>query len=143
MDLARQRNPGLGPFRKMNPDTLLYRQIHPSWVKVGRTTSQAFRPTPKDHNRLSVYDGDQITAEAAWNHYTLKLPSDGVMAVTLAECQQQQLTAIADPLQDFPAHALIDFTELTGNEARRVARQLNRAANARGWQFGPVAHPYA
>ncbi len=127
----------------MNPDTPLYRQIHPSWVKEGRTTSQAFRPTPKDHNRLSVYDGDQITAEAAWNHYTLKLPSDGVMAVTLAECQQQQLTAIPDPLPDFSEHVLIDFAGLSGNQARHVARQLTRAANTRGWQFRPVAHPYA
>ena len=122
----------------MNPGTLLYQQIHPSWVMEGRSTSQAFRPTPKDRNRLSVYDGDQITAEAAWRHYTLELPSAGVMAVTVAECQWQQLAAIPDPLPDSPQHALIDFTGLTGNEARHAARQLNRAANARGWQFGPV-----
>ena len=121
----------------MKPDTLLYRQIHPSWVQEGRTTSQAFRPTPKDHNRLSVYDGDQITAEAAWNHYTLKWPSVGVMAVTVAECQKQQLAVISDPLPDFSEHALIDFTGLTMNQARRTARQLTRAANTRGWQFSP------
>lgn len=122
----------------MKPDTLLYRQIHLSWVQEGRTTSQAFRPTPKDDYRLSVYDGDQITAEAAWNHYTLKFPSVGVMAVTVAECQKQQIAAISDPLPDFSEHALIDFTGLTMNQARRTARQLTRAANARGWQFRPT-----
>ena len=121
----------------MNANTLLYRQIHPTWVQEGRATSQAFRPTPKDDYRLSVYDGDQITAEAAWNHYTLKLPSVGVMAVTVAECQRQQLAAISDPLPGFSEHALIDFTGLTANQARRTARQLTRIANARGWQFRP------
>ena len=119
----------------MNPNTLLYRQIHPSWVQEGRATSQAFRPTPKDDNRLSVYDGDQITAEAAWKHYTLKLPSVGVMAVTVAECEKRQLAVIPDPLPDFSEHALIDFTGLTANQTRRTAQQLTAAANARGWQF--------
>lgn len=126
----------------MKPNTLLYRQIHPSWVQEGRTTSQAFRPTPKDDYRLSVYDGDQITAEAAWEHYTLKLPSVGVMAVTAAECQRQQLAVIPDPLPDFSEYALIDFTSLTVNQVRRTARQLTGAANARGWQYRPTLGNY-
>lgn len=123
----------------MTPDTLLYRQIHPSWLKEGRATSQAFRPTPKDDNHLSVYDGDQIGAAAAWRHYTLTLmlTSAGVVAVTLNECRQQQLTVVPDPLPDFAEHTLIDFSSRSANQARHVARQLARAANARGWQFQP------
>ena len=127
----------------MTPDTPLYRQIHPSWVEEGRNASQAFRPTPNDQQRLSVYDGDQITAEAAWKRHTLEFLSAGVMAVTVAECHQLQLAAIPDPLPDFPQNALIDFTGLAGRENRRVAQQLNRVANTRGWQFGPIASPYA
>ena len=57
----------------MNDTTLLYRQIHPSFVQDGRVTSQAFRPTPKDQNQLSVYDGDLIGPPAAFEHYTEKL----------------------------------------------------------------------
>lgn len=49
----------------MTPQTQLLRQIHPNFVQAGRVTSQAFRPTPKDENHLSVYDGDQIQPEAA------------------------------------------------------------------------------
>ena len=54
----------------MTGDTLLLRQIHPSFVQDGRVTSQAFRPTPKDDAQLSAYDGDQITPVAAWLNYT-------------------------------------------------------------------------
>ena len=42
----------------MTPDTLLLRQIHPSFMQYGRVTSLAFRPTPKDEGFLSVGDGD-------------------------------------------------------------------------------------
>jgi len=52
----------------MNSGTLLHRQVNPSWVQQGRVTSQVFKPTPKDNHRLSVYDGDQVTALQAWLH---------------------------------------------------------------------------
>jgi hypothetical protein len=67
----------------MTGTTLLLRQVHPSFVQAGRVTSQAFRPTPKDESLLSVYDGDQITAENSWSHFTSQnnCRSVGVMAV--------------------------------------------------------------
>jgi len=49
------------------------RQIHPGFVQDGRPSSQAFRPTPKDEQKLSVYDGDQITPANAFEHYTQAL----------------------------------------------------------------------
>lgn len=33
---------------------LLHRQVHPNWIRDGRITSQAFRPTKKDDNKLSI-----------------------------------------------------------------------------------------
>ncbi len=53
----------------MTEKTLLLRQIHPLFIQEGRVTSQAFRPTPKDQKKLSVYDGDLITAERSWVHF--------------------------------------------------------------------------
>ena len=65
----------------MNSDTLLYRQVHPSWIEDDFPTSQAFTPTPKDELRLSVYDGDEISAASSWEHYTGQgLLSSGVVA---------------------------------------------------------------
>ena len=123
----------------MNPATLLYRQVHPSWIRDDRVASLAFQPTPKDNGRLSVYDGDQISAADAWRHYTgaLGLRSDGIVAVTLAECVGLQLDVVADPLPAFPEHTLIDFAGLSGNQIRRVAQHLRAAAGARGWLFRP------
>lgn len=53
----------------MTHETLLHRQVHPSWIQEGRVTSQAFKPTPKDEGMLSVYDGDVSGPEESWRHH--------------------------------------------------------------------------
>lgn len=122
----------------MNNDTRLLRQVHQSFIRHGRITSQVFKPTPKDNKQLSVYDGDQITPENAWIHYTvqLSLPSIGVVAVTFAECINQGLRIIPDP-SAFPEHVLIDFTGLTNKQIKDVAKRLRSKAIARGWLYRP------
>ncbi len=119
----------------MTGQTLLFRQVNPSWVHDGRITSQVFRPTPKDEKHLSVYDGDLITAEQAWTHFTLILghSSTGVMAVSVEECRNQSLPAIPDPGL-FPEHAFIDFSQSSEGEIRKKAKYLRAAAESRGWQ---------
>ena len=42
----------------MTDETLLLRQVHPSFLQDGVVSSQVFRPTPKDECKLSAYDGD-------------------------------------------------------------------------------------
>ena len=119
----------------MNGSTLLLRQIHPSFVKLGRVTSQAFRPTPKDEHKLSVYDGDLITPAAAWQHYRARnLESVGVLAVTVAECQNENLQVHSSP-ELFLEHAEIDFIGLSSNACERTGKKLKGAAEARGWLF--------
>ncbi|WP_145459557.1 hypothetical protein [Gimesia panareensis] len=120
----------------MKDDTLLHRQVHPSWVQDGRITSQVFRPTPKDEKRLSVYDGDQISAENAWKHFTeeLKHRSIGVMAVTLNECSQQELLVTPDK-EPFPEHVVINFSNFSDSQIVKKSKRLKVAAEARDWQF--------
>lgn len=120
----------------MTPATLLLRQVNPSWVRKGRITSQAFRPTLKDNGQLSVYDGDQITPQQAHTHYTrlLELNSVGIMAVTVAECEQQDLPVAPDP-RPFPEHVLVDFRAFSNSDIRTKAKHLAQAAILRGWQF--------
>jgi hypothetical protein len=116
--------------------TLLLRQIHPSFVQAGRVTSQAFRPTPKDESLLSVYDGDQITAEHSWLHFTSQrdCKSVGVMAVTVDECAAESLPTRPDP-KPFPEHAVIDFTGLANNQCEKKSKKLRLNAEARGWLY--------
>ena len=123
----------------MNDETLLLRQVNPAWVQEGHITSQAFRPTPKDKKQLSVYDGNLITAENAWRHFTHTLghSSIGVMAVTVSECEGQELTVRPDP-EPFPEHAVIDFGEFAENQIKTKAKHLKVAAELRGWLFNPT-----
>ena len=128
----------------MNSDTLLYRMVSPSFMKDGLVISPAFKPTRKDNGRLSVYDGDQISAREAYEHYTSPPPglgqrAVGALAITVAECESLNLAVSSDPLPGFPEHAAIDFTGLSGNRSKLTAGELNDFANARGWQYRPSA----
>lgn len=116
-------------------DRLLYRQIHPKSIQAGVVTSQAFNPMKR--TRLSVYDGSMIDAELAWMHFTESgNKSVGVMAVTEAECESQNLTVISDP-QPYREHAVIDFDNLTRSAIKRIAGILAVKANKRGWCYHP------
>jgi hypothetical protein len=114
----------------------LLRQIHPTFVQNGRPTSQAFRPTPKDENQLSVYNGAMITAATAWHYHTetLNLESTGVMGLKHAECAEQQLSVIEDGVP-IPAHCYIDFSGVSKHDAERKSKRLAAFAKERGWLF--------
>jgi hypothetical protein len=117
-------------------NTLLLRQIHPKFVQEGRVTSQAFKPTPKDKERLSVYDGDLIEPEPAWQHYTrtLGFESAGVLAVTCQECGEAKLPVGPDP-EPFPEHVAIDFRGLSRGAVEKAAKKLRDKAERRGWLY--------
>jgi len=118
----------------MTETTLLLRQINPSFVQQGRVTSQAFRPTPKDQQKLSVYDGDLISAPDSWAHFTQiqHLQSIGVLGVTVQECRNEELVVRSSP-EHFAEHAEIDFLEFTPNQCEKKGKRLRSAAEARGW----------
>ncbi len=120
----------------MNLQTVLHRQVHPSWVQENQVTSQVFRPTPKDQKQLSVYDGDQISPEDAWVHFSqvLQCESAGVVSVTVQECTSQGLEVHPDPAT-FPEHALIDYSPFKESAIKRIAKRLKAYADQRGWQF--------
>lgn len=114
--------------------TLLLRQINPSWLRNGRPTSQAFKPTRKDGKQLSFYDGEMVTPEESWQHYTKELgyASEGTMGITVDECDG---LAVKRKPEDFPAHMVIDFSENSGSEIRTAARLLATRARKRGWLY--------
>jgi hypothetical protein len=124
-------------------ETLLLRQIHLIFIQNDRVTSQAFRPTPKDHGELSVYDGDMILAEESWKHHTgLGLESEGELAVTVRECEAESLPVCPSP-HIFPDHAHLDFNGpgLTKSDIRAKPKRLFGVALERGWQYQVNAHP--
>jgi hypothetical protein len=119
-------------------DTLLLRQIHPAFNQNGEVTSQAFRPSAEHGWRLSVYDGDQITPEAAWTHFTTvqQKHSSGVMSVTVKQCAELDLPVKPSP-EVFKEHCDIDFSAHNPKTVERKSKLLRDKATARGWQFRP------
>ncbi len=118
----------------MNDQTLLLRQVHRNFLPEGELSSQAFFPFPKDHGQLSVHDGDRISAEASYHHYTVDLgySSAGVWGVNCAEVANTSLTSHPDPITNSPAHAYIDFGQRVDKESRKLAKKLKAFAVARG-----------
>ncbi|MDY0227447.1 MAG: hypothetical protein RBR38_11550 [Desulfomicrobium apsheronum] len=120
----------------MNNKTILYRQIHPKFIQNGRVTSQAFRPTPKDENKLSVYDGDMIKPYDSFLHYTaeLNLSSQGVMGIATVECESCGLTVTPDP-EEFQEHVLIDYSSFSNGRTTQISKELRNYAESRDWLF--------
>ena len=119
----------------MTNDTHLLRQVHPKWYVKGELTPDAFGPSREQNYELSVYDGDQISAENSYSHYRSNGRSTvGVVAVTAAEATRQALAVRAAPQPKWPHHAVIDYKAAPDKAARRAAaRKLTVAARRRDW----------
>ena len=125
-------------------EELLFRQVHPSFVRDGRPSSQAFRPMPKDDGKLSVARGALTTSGAAYDLFVngLGFPSAGTWGITVAECSEQNLSVFPDPLQAppenvaDPAHAVVDFSPHSKSQAEARGARLARKASQRG-----ILHP--
>ena len=119
---------------------LLHRIIKSGWlIQHGVVSSQAFRPSAYDHGQLSVYDGNQITAEASWRHHVkdpARPPPVGVLSVSVDECSNLDLQVRPDP-DAFPEHMLIDFSEFGISQVKKKSSHLRDYAMVRGWQFRP------
>ena len=120
---------------------LLWRHVHPSWVRDGEPTSQAFKPTPKDEGKLSVSRGSLTTAPKAFALHTESLGLDavGMWAVSVGEVIAEPIVLsaytdpVAAPVPD-PAHALIDFSAQPRKSVEAKAKLLLAAARRRGIQ---------
>lgn len=126
--------PATDRTRLTDPDEVLYRQVHPTWVQDGVPTSQAFTPTPKDEGELSIARGSLNTAEAAYKHYTTvqKFESAGTWAVTVGEANGAGLESFDDARPDLLAHGFIDFRGLSKNAAKKKGVLLAARARVRG-----------
>lgn len=117
----------------------LHRQVHPSFVRDGRPSSQAFRPNSKDNGQMSVSRGSIVTAESAYRLYVSQgRASYGVWSVTVLECNEVGLDAYEDCLENDDAHAIVDFGPISSKgQIERLADKLAVAARQRGCQFKP------
>ena len=124
----------------MTPETILLRHAHPNFMDGNSITSQVFMPFPKDEGFLSVYDGDQISAEMSHQHYTQTLTnqSHSVWGVTKAEADAENVPAKPAPCGNFVAHATLDFNGKTDKLCRKTAKRLKALAVMRGCLYSSV-----
>lgn len=120
----------------MHEKTLLLRQVHPMFIQGDEITSQVFKPTPKDNLKLSVYNGDMISAAKAYHHYTaeLKFPSIGVVAVSRKECDEITISVEEDGIP-FKEHCSLLFEGYSKGQIERYAVRLKMFAQLRGFLF--------
>lgn len=124
-----------------DPDELLWRNVHPSWIDDGKVSSQAFRPTRKDAGRLSTARSSKVSAAQHFEEHTGRgLQSGGVWAVTVGDASNVSLTCIYDehslelPTPVPTGHTSIDFIGLTDREVRKAGGVLRDRAEDRGRQ---------
>ncbi len=131
----------------MTDKTVLHRQVHPSFIIDNVVSSQVFKnfpsiassvfnPTPKDDNKLSVYNGDKYSAKKSYDHYTQNFQSKGVVSVTIEECKSIELECVEDNIP-FDGHTYIDFKDLSKNQVSKKAKRLKSFATSRGWSYQP------
>ena len=122
---------------RLTPESMLYRQVHPSWIDDGRPTSQAFKPTKKDKKKMSVDDSGIVSAEKAFEIHTkvFSRKSVGVLAVTVEECTQNNMSVTSDPLVNRPSHAVVDFEGLSRREIEKTATTLKVLAMNHQWKY--------
>jgi hypothetical protein len=131
-------------------DSLFYRQVNPSWLADGVPSSQAFGPTPKDEDKLSVDDASKVSAEGSWRHFTEKLGlrSVGTWAVSMGEVEEAGDLLVAasptvvaeDPAKNNPAHCHVDFSGIASKgQKKKRAQHLAIKATERGCLFQPSA----
>lgn len=89
--------------------------------------------------RLSVDDGDQVTPLDSFRRFTQELArsSSGVLGVSVEQCTQENLPVLPDPLDDWPAHTLVDSQGLSTGSVRTIAKRLKEGACKRGWLYIP------
>ena len=129
---------------------LFWRQVHPSHRTGSNPNSQAFFPTPKDGDKLSVDDASLVTAEGSWTHFTqiLGFQSAGTWAVSFGEIEaagdlglmKSPVVDVANAAKCNAAHCLINFSRLTTKgQKKKRAQHLAISASARGCLFQPPA----
>jgi len=122
--------------------SVLYRQIHPSWLQGDTITSQAFKPTAKDDGKLSTRLASKMSAEDAYIAHTADegLQSVGTYQVTTEEVAGADLRSVTDSdVEGQPdGHAYIDCRDLARKHVEKAAKKLRTHAMSHGCQFAPA-----
>ncbi|MGC5744644.1 hypothetical protein [Chryseobacterium sp. NFX27] len=129
----------------MNEETLLHRQIHPTWVQNDTISSQAFLaenniaslafiPSEKDDKKLSVYNGQKFSPKESYIHFTTDYKSAGVLSVTISEVNSIGDLNVVEDNNPFDGHSVIDYNNIENlTQIKKKAKKIKNLAVQRGW----------
>lgn len=112
------------------------RQKH--MVDDGTPSSQAFRPMPKDKNRLSLDRSSKVSPEQSYHNFRDRyFESYAVFGVTVGEFNAHEIRCYHDPDElHNPAHSYADFSSFpTRSQQKRVSEKIKNVAIVRGQLF--------
>lgn len=119
-------------------DEVLFRQIRSKHLMdQGSPSSEAFRPMPKDDNRLSLDRSSKTTPEWSFGNFRDKgYDSVAVFGVSVAEFNTLEILCFDDPRNDNDSYAYADFSTLHSKSHHiRVSKRLKQKAIERGQLF--------
>lgn len=129
----------------MNRETLLHRQIHPTWVQNDTISSQAFLaenniaslafiPSEKDNKKLSVYNGEKFSPKDSYIHFTTDYKSTGVLSVTISEINSVGDLNVEEDNNPFDGHSIINYSNVENpTQIKKKAKKIKNLAVQRGW----------
>jgi hypothetical protein len=131
-----------------NLDELLLRQIHPNYLVNNIPSSDRFRPSKLDENKLSVDRESVHDAQASHALYTSGgKKSAAIFGVSLPEFNAESIQCIEDPTPAVPAvgttparpanpaHSLADYSQFDEGQQKILSRRLQGLAITRGKLF--------
>lgn len=110
---------------------LLMRLVNPDWDQNGVLSSQAFRPMNDRDLTVSFYNGDMISPEDAYNHFTGELGNKAIYVVGVPTKVILELGLKVDfNGVPYPSHVNVDFSGIEGKKNRiRIAKQIKEHAH--------------
>jgi hypothetical protein len=122
---------------------VLFRQVHPDLISQGQPGWSAFRPTPRDEEKLSLDRSNITTAKGSFTLHThaKAKKSAGTWGLTVGEFETVALLCYSDPIEaseDGPAndaHAVADYNGHEKAAIKKIALALQEKAIARGKIF--------
>jgi hypothetical protein len=128
---------------------VLFRQIHPDFIQNGEPSSDRFRPSQQDQNKLSLDRSKLVTASQAHANYVAGgRASAAVFGLSVGEFSNENIPCVEDPLPAAgerlanPAHALADYSRHSPSDQKLISKRLKRIAVRRGC-LHPRASPAA
>lgn len=120
----------------MQEENLLHRLVNPAFVQGDSISSQVFKPTSKDEGLLSLYNGNQFSADESYQHYTSKLNLESVAVASISRIEFEELTIeVEDDNIPFIGHSSANFNSLSTSQVKKAAKKLKNLATSRGVSF--------